>query len=124
MTKVVVDSLVNQVFLHDHPVNTVSSDPVSGILGQQIYNITDGTLKIWNGSGWQIIGGGTGSAILPYVSPLPVSSTNGTMVYEPNDNAIYMYDNGFWALVSALPYALVAENDDFLMTEDDNNLVV
>ncbi len=66
-------------------------------------------------------GGGT---TVTFVNVLPLTATNGDMVVLTTDNVLYIYDNGFWAQVSALPYALVAENDDFILTEDNNNLVV
>lgn len=59
-----------------------------------------------------------------FVATLPASGFNGQLVYNQADNSIYMWENGFWALVSVLPTALTAENGEFLMTENNNNIII
>lgn len=66
---------------------------------------------------------GGGGGVVFYLT-LPVSGSDGDLAYDESDNSLYMWVNGFWAFITTLPVALIAENGDFLLTESGANLIL
>lgn len=52
---VVIDKILGEPLLHEHPVRLVSSDPATAKEGTQIYNTSEQTLKIFYGGYWWAI---------------------------------------------------------------------
>jgi len=52
---VVIDKILAQPLLHEHPVRLVSSDPTTAKEGTQIINTTDNHLKIYFLGNWWTI---------------------------------------------------------------------
>lgn len=51
----VFDKLESKVFLHDHPIKRVSSDPASAKEGSLIINTTTHEMKVYYFSSWQTL---------------------------------------------------------------------
>jgi len=52
---VVIDKILGEPLLHEHPVRLVSSDPATAKEGTQIFNTSDNALKIYYGGYWWTI---------------------------------------------------------------------
>jgi hypothetical protein len=52
---VVIDKILGEPLLHEHPVRNVSSDPASAKSGSLILNITEAKVKIYYFGQWWII---------------------------------------------------------------------
>lgn len=73
----------------------LSSDPASAPAGSIYYNTVAGALKIFNGSTWSSIAGGSATSIQSLASA-PSSPTEGQVYFDTVERTLKVYNGSIW----------------------------
>lgn len=75
-------------------VCTSSTRPASPYDGQVIYESDTDTVRVWDGSVWDVVGTGVFTS-----TTRPSSPYEGKLIYETDTNLVKMYDGASWVTV-------------------------
>jgi hypothetical protein len=89
-------------YIGNAPVDAIGTKsggvvPSSGSIGELFYDTSAGELLLWNGSSWELVGGGSG--VTPGAT-LPMSGTNGQLFYLTSINKLYVWNSSFWEVLN------------------------
>jgi hypothetical protein len=76
----------------------LSTDPTGTYAGEIYYNTVLGSLKIFNGTIWSTLTGGSGgsSASLEVLADSPSSPSQGRIYFDSSENTIKVYNGNIW----------------------------
>ena len=76
---------------------SLSSDPTGTVAGEIYYNTVSGALKIYNGSTWSLLSGGSGTSnSFEVLSTSPASPAQGRTYFDSSENTIKVYNGTIW----------------------------